>query len=280
MSCYHTTIDKMEKMVNNNNIKHHKRLDIMSERSIVCIIPARYGSSRFPGKPLAKIAGKSMICRVYDKVKEVLDEVYVATDDERIAEEVKTFGGKAIMTSPTHQSGTDRIYEAYQKIGKSFDVVINVQGDEPFLNPSSIRLLCDCFKHDLTDIATLGIPFKDIESAKSPNSPKIVMDNQHFALYFSRSVIPFVRDLPQELWLSHTVFLKHIGIYGYRSEILKTVTAMEMSTLEKAEGLEQLRWLQNGYKIMVAQTEHETIGIDTPEDLVRAEEWIRQGIIR
>lgn len=243
----------------------------------ICIIPARYASTRFPGKPLAILGGKTVIQRVYEQVSKVIHDVYVATDDQRIFDQVEVFGGNVVMTSPNHRSGTDRIEEALQHIGGQWDVVLNVQGDEPFIQPSQIETLCSCFDEQQTEIATLGKPFATIEAVENPNSPKIVVDNKGFALYFSRSMIPFIRGVEKNNWLSHYPFLKHLGIYAYRTEVLKQITQLPQSSLELAESLEQLRWLQNGYRIKVGTTDIETIGIDTPEDLAKAEKFI-QGI--
>lgn len=241
------------------------------------VIPARYASTRFPGKPLAMLGGKSVIQRVYEKVSSCLDDAYVATDDERIFNHVTSWGGKAVMTSTKHKSGTDRIQEAVEKIGGDFDVIINIQGDEPFIDPSQIKTICQCFDDEDTQIATLGIPFsKDMSAISNPNSPKIVVDLRGFAMYFSRSVIPFIRGKEQPEWPDSYPFLKHIGIYAYRKEILREVTSLPQSPLELSESLEQLRWLENGYKIKVGKTYIETIGIDTPEDLKKAEELIGQ----
>lgn len=240
----------------------------------IAIIPARYASTRFPGKPLALLGGKPIIQHVYEQVKKVINDVWVATDDQRIYDKVTTFDGKAVMTRADHKSGTDRIEEAAEKIQTDADVIINVQGDEPFIQPSQIETLCDLFKHPQTQITTLGKPFESTEAVKNINSPKIVTDNQGFALYFSRSVIPFVRGIEENEWLEHFPYLKHLGIYAYRREILKEITKLPMSSLEKAESLEQLRWLQNGYRIRVGITNVETIGIDTPKDLERAEAFI------
>ncbi|MBQ5982661.1 MAG: 3-deoxy-manno-octulosonate cytidylyltransferase [Prevotella sp.] len=243
----------------------------------ICIIPARYASTRFPGKPLAILGGKTVIQRVYEQVNKVIHDVYVATDDQRIFNQVEEFGGNVVMTSPNHRSGTDRIEEALQHIGGQWDVVLNVQGDEPFIQPSQIETLCSCFDEQQTEIATLGKPFATIEAVENPNSPKIVVDNKGFALYFSRSIIPFIRGVEKNDWLSHYPFLKHLGIYAYRTEVLKQITQLPQSSLELAESLEQLRWLQNGFRIKVGTTDIETIGIDTPEDLAKAEKFI-QGI--
>lgn len=239
------------------------------------IIPARYASTRFPGKPLATLCGKTVIQRVYEQVKATLGEAYVATDDERILNHVASFGGKAIMTSTNHHSGTDRIEEAYAKINGDWDVVVNVQGDEPFIQQSQIKTVCDCFNDPQTQIATLGKPFESMEAVLNPNSPKIVTDTKGFALYFSRSVIPFVREKEQTQWLKSYPFLKHIGLYAYRAEVLKEITQLPQSPLELAESLEQLRWLQNGYRIRVGKTDVETVGIDTPQDLKRAEAFLK-----
>ena len=239
------------------------------------LIPARYASTRFQGKPLALLNGKPVIQHVYEQAAKVLDAVYVATDDERIYNKVLAFGGKAVMTSTEHHSGTDRIEEALEKVGGDFDVVVNIQGDEPFIAQSQIETLCQCFVDKATQIATLGKPFECIEAAENPNSPKIVVDNRGYALYFSRSIIPFVRGTERQDWLSKYPFLKHLGIYAYRTNVLKEITKLPQSSLELAESLEQLRWLQNGYRIKVGLTDVETVGIDTPDDLQRAEEFIR-----
>ncbi len=244
----------------------------------MAIIPARYASTRFPGKPLAVLGGKTVIQRVYEQVSSVLDEVYVATDDQRILACVESFGGKAVMTREDHKSGTDRIEEAVEKIvsaDQPADVIINVQGDEPFIQPSQIKTLMALFDDPQTQIGTLGKPFEDMESVENPNSPKIVTDNRGFALYFSRSVIPYIRGKERDDWFGEYPFLKHLGIYAYRREVLAEVTQLPQSSLEKAESLEQLRWLQNGYHIRVGLTNVETVGIDTPEDLERAETFLK-----
>ena len=239
------------------------------------LIPARYGSLRFPGKPLALLAGKPVIQHVYEQANKVLDAVFVATDDERIYNKVLAFGGKAVMTSTGHHSGTDRIEEAFEKIGGDFDVVVNIEGDEPFIAQSQIETLCHCFDDDHTQIATLGKSFDDMEAVENPNSPKIVVDNRGYAMYFSRSIIPFVRSVDKQNWLENYPFLKHLGIYAYRKDVLREITKLPQSSLELAESLEQLRWLQNGYRVKVGITNVETVGIDTPEDLQRAEDFIR-----
>ena len=241
----------------------------------IAIIPARYASTRFPGKPLAMLGGKTVIQRVCEQVSSVLDEVYVATDEERIFSSVESFGGKAVMTRSDHKSGTDRIQEAVEKIGTDADVIINVQGDEPFIQSSQVETLMHLFDEPSTQIGTLGKRFDSIEAIQNPNSPKIVTDIRGFALYFSRSVIPYIRGVETQDWFGQYPFLKHLGIYAYRREVLAEVTQLPQSSLEKAESLEQLRWLENGYRIRVGLTDVETVGIDTPEDLQRAEEFLK-----
>jgi len=238
------------------------------------IIPARYASTRFPGKPLAVLGGKTVIQRVYEQVTSVLEEAYVATDDERIFNAVTEFGGKAIMTSSNHKSGTDRIEEAAEKLNTDADVIINVQGDEPFIQKSQLETVIHLFDDPQTQIATLGKRFESIEAVDNPNSPKIVTDVNNYALYFSRSVIPYIRGKEHQEWLKSFPFLKHIGLYAYRRNVLNEITKLPQSPLELAESLEQLRWLQNGYRIKVGLTDVETVGIDTPEDLARAEEFL------
>lgn len=243
------------------------------------IIPARYASTRFPGKPLALLGGKPVIQHVYEKVAAVLEAAYVATDDERIYDVVKAFGGQVVMTRTDHKSGTDRIEEAIEKIGGEWDVVVNVQGDEPFVAKSQLDTICHCFDDPTTQIATLGKPFESMEAVQNPNSPKIVVDNMGFAMYFSRSVIPYVRGKEKSSWLTHYPFLKHLGIYAYRKDVLRQITQLPQSSLEIAESLEQLRWLQNGFKIKVGTTDVETVGIDTPQDLERAEEFLKAQLL-
>ncbi len=241
------------------------------------IIPARYASTRFPGKPLAMLGGRTVIQRVYEQAAAVLEEAYVATDDERIFKAVEEFGGRVVMTRQDHKSGTDRIEEAAEKIGTQADVIINIQGDEPFIQKSQIETLNSLFENSETQIGTLGKKFESIEAATNPNSPKIVTDKNGFALYFSRSVIPYIRGKEQAEWLQHFPFLKHLGLYAYRRDVLRQITQLPQSPLEMAESLEQLRWLENGYRIRVGLTDVETVGIDTPEDLRRAEEFIKCG---
>ena len=238
------------------------------------IIPARFASTRFPGKPLAMLGGKTVIQRVYEQATAILDEAYVATDDERIYQAVEQFGGRAIMTRTDHKSGTDRIEEAAEKIGTQADVIINIQGDEPFIQQSQIETLMHLFDDPTTQIGTLGKRFETIEAVQNPNSPKIVTDKRGFALYFSRSIIPYIRGKEQGEWLKHFPFLKHLGLYAYRREVLREITLLPQSPLEIAESLEQLRWLENGYRIRVGLTDVETVGIDTPEDLQRAEAFL------
>ena len=237
------------------------------------IIPARYASTRFPGKPLADMKGKYMIQRVYEQACKVLDRVCVATDDERIFNAVQSFGGQVVMTSDRHRSGTDRCFEAYTNLGGGEEVVINIQGDEPFIKPEQIESLIACFDSPQTQIATLVRPFEateGYEALANPNSPKVVMNERHEALYFSRSIIPYLRGVDPEQWLSRHVYYKHIGMYGYRADVLGEITRLPQSSLELAESLEQLRWLQNGYTVKVGITTQETIGIDTPADLQKA----------
>lgn len=252
----------------------------MNKSDFIGIIPARYASTRFPGKPLAMLGGKTVIERVYTQAASVLDNVCVATDDERIFAAVKAFGGNAIMTRADHKSGTDRVWEAYTKAGINAPVVINIQGDEPFISPEQITSVMECFDDPVTEIATLGKPFESIEAVKNPNSPKIIVDKNSYALYFSRSVIPYVRGVDEQEWLEHYPYLKHLGLYAYRSEVLKQITALPQSPIEKAESLEQLRWLYNGYHIKVALTNIETVGIDTPADLERAERQLKLHVCK
>ncbi|WP_373828645.1 3-deoxy-manno-octulosonate cytidylyltransferase [Bacteroides heparinolyticus] len=241
------------------------------------IIPARYASTRFPAKPLAMLGGKTVIQRVYEQVAGILDDAYVATDDERIENTVKAFGGKVVMTSVRHKSGTDRCYEAYTRIGGNYDVIVNIQGDEPFIQASQLQAIKACFDTPSTQIATLVKPFtadNDFEALEDVNSPKVVLDRNMKALYFSRSIIPYQRNADKKDWLKNHVYYKHIGLYAYRAEVLKEITSLPQSSLELAESLEQLRWLENGYSIKAGITEVETIGIDTPQDLERAERFL------
>lgn len=243
------------------------------------LIPARYASTRFPGKPLAMLGGKTVIERVYRQACQVLDQVYVCTDDERICRVVETFGGQAVMTSTAHRSGTDRCYEAFSKVGEGYDVIINIQGDEPFIRSSQLETLKTCFDDEQTDIATLVKPFVEsdgLQALQNPNTPKVVLDSEMHALYFSRSVIPFLRGVEPQDWLKKHTFYKHIGLYAYRASVLKEITSLPQGILERAESLEQLRWLENGYTIRVGLTNIETIGIDTPQDLEKAEVYVKE----
>lgn len=244
----------------------------------IAIIPARYASTRFPGKPLADMGGKPMIQRVYEQVQKAVDNVWVATDNTCIFDAVVAFGGKAVMTAAEHRSGTDRIQEAYTKIGEPSDVIINVQGDEPFIQPEQIDVLKNCFDSKDIELATLVKPFRKedgFEALFNPNSPKVVINKNNEAIYFSRSIVPYIRDSHHTEWLDKHVFYKHIGMYAYRADVLREITQLPQSSLEKAESLEQLRWIENGFRIRVGYTDVETIGIDTPEDMERAVELLK-----
>lgn len=234
------------------------------------IIPARFASTRFPGKPLADIAGKTMIQRVYDQCRKSpsLDELVVATDDTRILEHVKNFGGKAVLTSATHPSGTDRCNEVAD-LFPEFDICINIQGDEPMIDPGQIDLVCSCFMDENASLATLVKKITTSEELFNHNTPKVTFNTDMEALYFSRSTIPYIRGKDEQDWLKEYTFYKHIGIYGYRRTVLSEITKLEVSSLERAESLEQLRWLENGYRIKVAITDRESQAIDTPEDLLK-----------
>lgn len=239
------------------------------KKSIIGIIPARYASTRFPGKPLVDIAGKTMIQRVYEQAKKcaVLTEVIVATDDDRIREAVESFGGKFCMTASFHPSGTDRCAEVVEQMKIEADAVVNIQGDEPFIDPKQIELVCKCFDDHRTELATLIKKISSSETLFSANAPKVIIDSDQFAIYFSRHAIPFIRGVEPNMWLQHNTFYQHIGIYGYRPDILKRITKLAPSSLEKAESLEQLRWIEHGFKIKTAITTGDTVAIDTPEDL-------------
>ena len=239
------------------------------------VIPARYASTRFPGKPLAVLGGKTMIQRVWERVSDVIADAVVATDDLRIADAVKSFGGRAVMTSENHRSGTDRCAEVAS--GSDADVIINIQGDEPFIDLEQIKAVMDCFSDPHTQIATLVRQFDPaagFEALFDPNLVKVVVDDNGFAMYFSRSIIPYVRGVEWQNWLDTTTYFSHIGLYAYRRDVLLELARLPQSSLEKAESLEQLRWLQNGYRIKVAQSSSPTIGIDTPEDLIAAEKHL------
>ena len=253
------------------------------------IIPARYASTRFPGKPLADICGKTVIRRVYEQAVQALDTVVVATDDERIYNAVENFGGKVVMTRTDHRCGTDRCLEAYNAIttpswreqNDTDTVIINIQGDEPFIQPEQIETLMTCFDSPETQIATLVRPYTDKDSLadlENPNTPKVVWSKTTGeALLFSRSVIPYLRGVEKSEWLSKGQFYRHIGLYAYRADVLAKITQLEPSPIEKAESLEQLRWLENGFRIRIGITETPTIGIDTPEDLAKAIEWYKNS---
>jgi len=237
---------------------------------ILGIIPARYESSRFPGKPLIDIAGKSMIQRVYAQCQKSdrLDKVIVATDDQRILDHLKTFGAEGVMTSTKHASGTDRCGEVAEKFPE-FDILINIQGDEPMIDPLQIDLLCSCFDDPNTRIATLVKRIHTNGELFNENTPKVILNKNNQAVYFSRATIPFLRDKKNDTWLNLHAFYKHIGIYAFRSQALSEITKLPVSGLELAEGLEQLRWIENGYPIQTAITNKESQAIDTPEDLIK-----------
>jgi len=242
------------------------------------IIPARYASSRFPGKPLVLIGNKPMIQRVYEQACKTLDIVYVATDDKRIYEAVMAFGGNAIMTSPDHMSGTDRCSEAVTRINnetaKKIDIVVNIQGDEPFIRPEQITLLMECFNDETVELATLVREVGPGEDIFNPNQPKVILNSVGDAIYFSRAAIPYVRDAEKSEWSKNHVFYKHPGLYAYKTETLKKITLLSRSSLEIAESLEQNRWIENGYRIRTAVTTWESIGIDTPDDLEKAKKLL------
>ena len=245
-------------------------------QEVIGIIPARYASTRFPGKPLVDIAGKSMIQRVYEQASKAksLSKVVVATDDDRIADEVKRFGGEFILTKSTHQSGTDRCAEVIDQL-PGYGIVINIQGDEPFIEPAQIDLLTSCFKEEKVQLATLIKSIQSQESVYNPNSPKVVIDINGRAIYFSRSPIPFIRNGEPGVWAEKHQFYKHVGIYGYRTEALKAITKLPPSSLEIAESLEQLRWIENGFYIQTKVTDLETVAIDTPEDLLKINKMLK-----
>lgn len=235
---------------------------------VIGIIPARYDSTRFPGKPLVDINGMTMIQRVYNQVKHAasLSEVVVATDDQRIFDHVQSFAGNVLMTSKEHQSGTDRCAEIINKVS-GFDVAINIQGDEPFIDPQQIDLLVSCFQQENTQIATLIRKIEQLQDLENTNKPKVVINNKQEAVYFSRQAIPYYRGKDMRDWLKEMDYYNHIGIYGYRTEILKEISKLPVSKLELAESLEQLRWIDNGYQIKTAISNHLNEAIDTPEDL-------------
>lgn len=238
----------------------------------VGIIPARYASTRFPGKPLADIFGKPMIQHVYERASQVFDTVVVATDDDRIAQAVTYFGGRVVMTATTHRTGTDRCYEAYTKLAEPFDVVVNIQGDEPFIAIEQMELLKNCFTANDVQIATLVKPFAPDTTwneLQNPNTPKVLIDAHSEAIYFSRSVVPYMRGVQPDQWAAAHTFYKHIGIYAYRADVLARITHMPQGVLEQCESLEQLRWIENGLHIKVAVTTAENYSVDTPDDLAK-----------
>jgi len=239
--------------------------------NILGVIPARYASTRFPAKPLVDVNGKSMIRRVYEQAKKSssLSKVIVATDHQEIFEHVLAFGGEVCMTSTHHASGTDRCYEVLSKENITFDYVINIQGDEPFIAPEQIDLLASLL-NGKTELATLIKKIDSVEQLFNPNLVKVVVNKNSEAIYFSRSPIPYLRNIEQSEWVTHHTYFKHIGMYAYRNNVLERITRLEVSSLEKAESLEQLRWLENGLTIHVNETTIETLGIDTPEDLKNA----------
>ena len=245
---------------------------------IIGIIPSRYASSRFPGKALADIFGKPMIQRVYEQAKKasVLSRVIVATDDERIMNVVQDFGGECQMTSQDHQSGTDRCAEVARSLDQDFEFIINIQGDEPFLDPEQIEDLGKVLNNEV-ELATLVKKIDTTQVLFDPNSTKAVLDGEDNAIYFSRWPIPFLRDVPQEDWVKKHGFFEQVGVYAYRKDILQAVTQLKVSSLEKAESLEQLRWMENGFAIKVGRTEYDSQCIDTPEDLERMIKRIEKG---
>ena len=245
---------------------------------ILGVIPSRYSSTRLPGKPLIDIDGKTMIRRVYEQSQKasLLNHVVVATDDERIVKEVESFGGNVILTSTHHQSGTDRCAEVAEKI-KGYDVIINIQGDEPLINPSQINLLAQCFEKSTTQIATLAKKIETYSELYNFGTPKLILNRASEALYFSRQAIPHLRDVKPDEWLNEHTFYKHIGIYGFLTDTLSKISNLPTSSLEKMEMLEQLRWLENGFKIKVALTEIETLSVDSPEDVEKVLRVLRGG---
>ncbi|MDO1447909.1 3-deoxy-manno-octulosonate cytidylyltransferase [Rhodocytophaga aerolata] len=240
--------------------------------TILGIIPARYASTRFPAKALALINGKTMVQRVYEQALQAsaLQQVVVATDHQLIYDHIRQIGGQVVMTSPDHPSGTDRCFEALQKSHFSCDYVINIQGDEPFIQPEQINILAECLKDSQTEIATLVKKIEDLQTLLDPNKPKVLLNTRAEAIYFSRQTLPYIRGAEKEHWLEKHTYYKHIGMYAYRTDVLAQLTQLPVSSLEKAEALEQLRWLENGYRIQAAITPYDTMGIDTPEDLQKA----------
>lgn len=245
---------------------------------IVGIIPARYASTRFPGKPLIDIEGKTMIQRVYEQASKStsLSKVVVATDDKKIYEHVLSFGGHVVMTNPNHESGTDRCFEAWQQLNEPFDYIINIQGDEPFIDPSQIDTLASTLNTGKTELATLIIPVNDSEFLFDIGEVKVVLNTNMEGLYFSRMVIPYIKGKPQNEWHLHHKYYRHVGMYAYRKDVLEAITKLPVSSLEQAESLEQLRWLENGFKIKCAITDFDSHCIDTPEDVTRVLKLMHQ----
>jgi len=245
---------------------HYSKLIFMNP--ILGIIPARYASTRFPGKPLINILGKTMIQRVYEQAVKspLLTDVYVATDDQRIYDHVQSFGGNVVFTREDHPSGTDRCFEAFQQIDDDYDYIVNIQGDEPFIDPTQIDLLCEVCD-GLTELATLMIPVDSHEVLFDPGEVKITLNTEMEALYFSRMVIPFIKGRPETEWHLHHKYFRHVGMYAYRRDVLEKITKLKPSSLESAESLEQLRWLENGFKVQCVVTTFDSHCIDTPDDI-------------
>lgn len=253
------------------------QLNSLLEMKVLGIIPARFGSTRFPGKPLVDIAGKTMIQRVYERsTQSSLDKIIVATDDQNIYDHVRSFGGEVIMTSDDHLTGTDRCLEAYSLLDEEYDVVINIQGDEPVINPTQLDLVAFCFNDDSCDIATLAVKVKKEDILFDDSKIKVVLDADKKALYFSRFPIPY-QQKPEDQWLDHHTYYKHVGIYGFKTSVLKHIGKLQATSLEKAESLEQLRWMQNGYSIQVQVTEFDSISVDIPKDIDRVLEIINHS---
>ena len=247
---------------------------------VIGIIPSRYASTRFPSKPLSMIKGKTMIQRVWEQAwKSKLDAVVVATDDMRIANEVLKFGGQYVLTDPNHRSGTDRCREALYMVEGQYDAVVNIQGDEPFIVPAQINQVIELISRDDTQLASVAKRIEDEDELFSPNVVKVVMDKQDNALYFSRNPIPFMRNLDHDKWLQKGVFFNHIGLYAYKTETLCQIAEMQSTALEMAESLEQLRWLENGLRIRMGITQHESLSIDTQEDLEKALRFAQNELI-
>lgn len=245
---------------------------------VLAVIPSRYASTRYPGKPLQKIGGKSMVQRVYEQVSKAtrIDKAIVATDDERIFSHIQDFGGEVMMTAEHHQNGTERCAEIIETLYDDFDVVLNIQGDEPFILPEQVDQLAGCFEDETTDIATLIKQTESHEQLFSPNTAKVIFNSDFKALYFSRQAIPHLRGIPQNEWIARKVHYLHVGVYGYRKDVLRDIVKLPLSALESLEMLEQLRWLENGYTISVRQTDYQSISVDTPEDLAAAEKFLQQ----